>query len=167
MTSARGGWPSRRTRFGHAVSAVAPVAAAVAFQDGVAAANLRWYAGLVKPDFSPPPWSAAAPSLLLGAALALGFFRVLCRPDYLPDRPAAIRIFLIGLALDAGWSWLFFAGRHPTLALAVAGALAVVATSAAWHFAVVDRRAGILLIPWTVASAFAFLLVLSITLRNG
>ena len=143
------------------------MAAALAVQDGIAASNLRWYAGLLKPTFSPAPWLAAIGSVALGAALAGGFYRVLRRPDYLPDRPAAIRVFLIGLALDVLWSWLFFAGRHPTVALAVAGALTVVAASSAWHFAIVDRRAGLLLGPWVLATAFAFLLDLSIALRNG
>ena len=50
---------------------------------------------------------------------------------------------------------------------AAAGALAVMAVSAAWHAANVDRRAGLLLVPWVAASGFAFLLDLSIALRNG
>jgi benzodiazapine receptor len=149
------------------VIAVAPVAAVLLFQDLVAVANLRWYGGLLKPTFSPVPWLAAATSLALAATLASGFFSVLRRPDYLPDRPAAIRVFLLGLALDALWSWLFFAGRHPTVALAAAGALAVVAASAAWHFAIVDRRAGLLLVPWILATSFVFVFDLSIALRNG
>lgn len=143
------------------------MAAATVLQAAIAVANLRWYAGLVKPTFSPAPWLAGAASVVLAAALALGFFRVLGRPDYLPDRPAAIRVFLIGLVLDVLWSWLFFAGRHPSVALAAAAALAVVAASAAWHFSLVDRRAGLLLAPWVAATAFAFLLDLSIALRNG
>ena len=143
------------------------MAAATILQFGIAAANLRWYAGLLKPTFSPAPWLTATASLALAALLAAGFLRVLRSPDYLPDRPAAIRVFLVGLALDVAWSWLFFAGRHPTAALAAAAALAVVAAYAAWRFAVVDRRAGLLLTPWVAATGFAFLLDLSIALRNG
>ena len=143
------------------------MAAAVAAQDVIAAGNLRWYAGLLKPNFSPTPLLACVASFALSASLATGFFRILCCPDYLPDRPAAIRIFLAGLALDVLWSWLFFAGRHPTVALAAAGALAVVATSSAWRFAIVDRRAGWLLAPWVFGTGFAFMVDLSIALRNG
>ena len=99
--------------------------------------------------------------------MSVAFFRVLCRPDYLPDRPRATRLFLAALLLDAVWSWLFFAGRHPTLALAVAAALAAVAGLTAWRFTVVDRRAGLLLIPWSLSATFVFLLDLSIALRNG
>lgn len=143
------------------------MAAAICVQDGIAAANLRWYAGLLKPTFSPAPWLAALASVALGTSMAVAFYRVLRRPDYLPDRPAAIRAFLAGLCLDVLWSWLFFAGRHPSMALAVAGALASMVVVSAWRFAVVDRRAGMLLAPWVSASVFAFLLDLSIALRNG
>ena len=149
------------------MSATAVVAATATAQASIAVANMRWYAGLLKPAFSPPPWLAWVFSASLAAALALGFFRVLRRPDYLPDRPAAIRVFLIGLALDVAWSWLFFAGRHPTLALAASAALAVAAGYSTWLFAIVDRRAGLLLSPWIFAAGFAVLLDLSIALRNG
>ena len=128
---------------------------------------MRWYAGLLKPTFSPAPWLAGITSLGLAAVLALAFFRVLCRPDYRPDRPAAIRAFVLGLALDVLWSWLFFAGRHPTVALAAAAILAATSAVAAWRFAIVDRRAGLMLAPWVMATGFAFLLDLSIALRNG
>ena len=147
--------------------ATAAVTAAALLQAGIASANSRWYAGLLKPTFSPPPWLAVLASVALTAVLALAFFRVLSRPDYLPDRPSAIRIFLVGLGLDVLWSWLFFGGHHPTVALAVAAALAVVAAGAAWRFAVVDCRAGLLLAPWVLATGFTFLLDLSIALRNG
>ena len=143
------------------------MAVATAVQAVIAASNLRWYGGLLKPAFSPNPWLAGVAAVAIAATVAAGFFRVLCRPDYLPDRPAAIRIIALGLALDVVWTWLFFAGRHPTVALAAAGALAVMAVSAAWHSASVDRRAGLLLLPWVAAAGFAFLLDLSIALRNG
>lgn len=141
--------------------------AAVALQDVIALGNLHWYEGLLKPTFSPGPWLAGVASLLLACTLAAAFFRVLSSPDYLPDRPAAIRFFLIGLAVDVLWSWLFFAGRHPTVALAVAAVLTAIAAAAAWTSSIVDRRAGLLLVPWVLAALFAFLLDLSIALRNG
>ncbi len=143
------------------------MAAATACQLSLAASGQRWYGGLLKPTFSPSPGLAAGTSLALAAALSWAFFRVLCRPDYLPDRPSAIRLFLLALGLDVAWCWLFFSGRHPTVALTAAAALAGLVPVAAWRFAAVDRRAGLLLIPWALAAGFAFLLDLSIALRNG
>ncbi len=133
----------------------------------MAASNAHWYAGLLKPTFAPPPWLAGLASLLLAACLALALFRVLGTPDYLPDRPTALRLFSLALVLDAAWTWLFFGGRHPSVALAVAAALAVAVTLAAWRFATVDRRAGLLLVPWTLAASFTALVDLSIAVRNG
>ena len=139
----------------------------MAWQAAMAAANMRWYAGLVKPTFAPAPWVAALAALALTCATALAVFRILSSPDYLPDRTGAVRLFALVLGLDALWSWLFFAGRHPTVALAAAAALALASVLAAWRFATVDRRAGLLLVPWTLATGFAALLDLSIALRNG
>lgn len=160
-------WPDPRRRGRHALASLFVVTATTLWEAALAASNMRWYAGLVKPTFAPSPWVAAAVSAALAALLALAFFRVLCRPDYLPDRPGAIRLFLVALGLDAAWAWLFFAGRHPSLALAVAAALAITAAAATWRFVVVDLRAGLMLLPWTFATAFVFLLDLSIALRNG
>ena len=129
--------------------------------------NLRWYGGLTKPALSPPAPLALAVSALLTVTTAWGFARVLSRPDYLPDRPVAIRLILVALAVDALWAWLFFAGRHPSVALGAAGALAVTAALATRRSFVVDARAGLLLLPWLAATVFVFLLDLSITLRNG
>ena len=133
----------------------------------MAVSNMHWYAGLLKPTFAPPPWLAGLASLLLAATLALALFRVLGTPDYLPDRPAALRLFGWALSLDAVWSWLFFGGRHPSVALAAAALLAITVALTAWRFATVDRRAGLMLIPWMLAAGFTFLLDLSIALRNG
>ncbi len=133
----------------------------------MAVSNLRCYGGLLKPSFAPAPPIAAVASLGVAGTLVWALFRVLCRPDYLPDRPAAIRIVAVALGLDVLWSWLFFAGRHPSVALAAAAALTVAAIVTTWRFAIVDRRAGLILIPWNLATAFAFLLDLSIALRNG
>lgn len=116
---------------------------------------------------APPPWLAGLGSLALAATIGTALFRVLGRPDYLPDRPGAIRLFIVTLGLDAAWSWLFFAGRHPSAGLVAAAALTVGAAATAWRAAVVDRRAGLLLVPWVLAAGFAFLLDLSIAQRNG
>ena len=128
---------------------------------------MRWYSGLLKPTFAPSPWLAALASLALAAVLVVAFVRVLSGPDYLPDRPGAIRLFLVTLGLDALWAWLFFAGRHPSAALAASAALALGSVLTAWRCAQVDRRAGLLLVPWVLAAIFALLLDLSIALRNG
>ena len=93
--------------------AVGSVGAVTVWEAAMAASNIRWYGGLLKPIFAPSPWLAASASLGLAFTLAWALFGVLCRADYLADRAAAIRLFAVALGLDVLWSWLFFAGRHP------------------------------------------------------
>lgn len=143
------------------------MAAFSAWQAYSAVSALRWYAGLLKPTFTPSTAVVVTSFLLLALTLAWSLARLLRSPDYLPDRPIAIRLVVLGLALDAAWSWVFFAGRHPTVALAAAGALALTAAASAWKASAVDGRAGLLLVPWTLGAGFAFVFDLSIALKNG
>ncbi len=143
------------------------VGLATAWQAATAASNMQWYSGLLKPTFAPPPWLAGLALVLLAATLSRALFRVWSTPDYLPDRPLALRLFFLALSLDAVWSWLFFGGRHPSVALVAAAALALAAALTVWRVAIVDRRAGLILVPWMLATGFVFLIDLSIALRNG
>ncbi len=154
-------------RWRRLATATALVGAATLWEGWLAAVNRRWYAGLERPTFAPPPWLAGVASLALAVLLVWALYRVLCRPDYLPDRPGALRLFGLALGLEAAWAWLFFAGRHPNVALALAAALTVAALLTVWRFAAVDRMAALLLFPWTLGTVFVFLLDLSIALRNG
>lgn len=147
--------------------AVVAVGAVAAFEAAVALANARWYAGLLKPTFAPSPRLAAVAGLALAAVTARALFRVLRRPDYLPDRPGALRLVAAALGLQALWCWLFFAGRHPSVALAVAAALGLGSGWAALRCAAVERRAGLLMLPFALSGLFVVLLDLSIALRNG
>jgi benzodiazapine receptor len=150
-------------------AAIAATAVLVAFciESIMVSADMRRYGALSKPSFTPPIWLAIPVWTAVMVLLAWAFFRVLCRPDYLPDRPGAIRSFLIMLAVSVVWCWAYFVGRHPTLGLATAALTAATAGLAAWRFAVIDRKAGFLLIPGFVAILFAMLIELSISVRNG
>ena len=141
------------------VSVVWPLLAALA--------NQRWYAGLLKPFFAPAPWLAALMLIGVAAAEGQGLFRVLCRPDYHPDRWRAVRTIVMSVAVAAAWVWAFFVGRHPTLSLALAAALVVVSGLAMWRAAAVTRSASLLLVPWTLAAILVALVDLSVRLRNG
>ena len=127
----------------------------------------HWPTGLMKPGVSRFGWLVLAGSVVWTLCAAWAFFRVLRRPDYLPDRPGAIRLFSIAQVVSAAWAWLSFAGRHPNLALGVAALLAVTAALTVRRFAVVDGRAGLLLVPWLAATVMALLMDLSIVLKNG
>jgi len=157
--------PARKARY----VAVATLAGLLPFclESVIVATNMRWYGGLSKPSFAPPIWLAVPVWAALVVLLAWAFFRVLCRPDYLPDRPGAIRVFMIMLALGVVWCWACFYGRHPTMGLLMAALTAAAACLTAWRFAIVDRKAGLLLLPGFLAIIFAALIELSISVRNG
>ena len=154
-----------RLRFAAVASAAAGVA--VAWPVLAAVANRHWYAGLLKPFFAPAPWLAGLLLFAVAAALGRALHRVLCRPDYHPDRPRAIRSVLLSLGIATAWVWAFFVGRHPTLSLALAAALCIASGLAAWSVAAVERRAALLLVPWTLAAILVALVDLSVRLRNG
>ncbi len=130
------------------------------------AANTRWYAGLAKPTFAPGVWLAVPLAAGTGCFLSLALIRVLGRPDYLPDRPGALRLVGIMLGLGVVWAWSFFGSRHPSLGLLSAAVMIGMAGATAWRFAAVDRRAGLLMLPVLLATVFAATIELSISVKN-
>ena len=69
-----------------------------------------WYAGLVKPSFNPPNWVFAPAWTVLYLLVAFAAWRVLRLPPSLARR-SALLLFAIQLALNAAWSWMFFAAQ--------------------------------------------------------
>ena len=116
-----------------------------------------WYARLIKPSFNPPNWIFGPVWTSLYALMAFSAFRVLKLPPS-PARRVALVLFFIQLALNAAWSWMFFAAHSPLLGLInIVPQLAfVVATAIA--FARLDRLAGLCLAPLVLWVGFAVLL---------
>lgn len=82
-----------------------------------------WYAGLVKPTWTPPGWVFAPVWALLYVAIAIAgweSWRGSRRLDL------ALTFWLWQLVLNAGWSWLFFGLHRPGLALLDLVALQIV-----------------------------------------
>lgn len=124
-----------------------------------------WYAGLQKPSFTPPGWVFGPVWTLLYAMMAYAFFRILRHPPTL-DRSRAILLFLVQLALNASWSFAFFAARSPASGLVVIALLwlAIVATIVA--FLRMERTAALLLAPYLLWVSYAAALNLSIWMLN-
>ena len=77
-----------------------------------------------------------------------------------------LRAYLANLALNAGWTWLFFRARRPALATAEAVLLAASTADLARRSWVLDRRAGAALVPYVAWTAFAAALTAAIARRN-
>jgi tryptophan-rich sensory protein len=116
-----------------------------------------WYAYLAKPPFNPPNWVFGPVWGLLYAMMAYAFFRVLVAAPG-PWTMTATVLFLTQIALNAGWSFAFFAGESPKAGLLVIVSLwfgIALATLAFWQ---IDRWASMLLWPYLGWVSFALFL---------
>ena len=110
-----------------------------------------WYPALRKPSWTPPVWVFGPVWTLLYTLMAVAGWRAWREGR---SRAAAL-LFLLQLALNGAWTWLFFGLHRPDLALAgiVALWLAILATMAA--FARVSRGAALLFVPYLAWVSFA------------
>lgn len=136
------------------IAAAAPVAAAAIAGNLATVPNIpTWYVHLAKPSFNPPNWVFAPAWTTLYLMMAYAFYRVLSSgSDWMSF---AVAIFLIQIALNAAWSWVFFSFHSPRGGLVVIAALwlAIILTIVAfWQ---IDRTASVLLAPYLVWVSFA------------
>jgi tryptophan-rich sensory protein len=114
----------------------------------------EWYPALAKPPWTPPGWVFGPVWTLLYPMVAVA--------GWLAWREGRARlgplVYLLQLALNAAWPWIFFAERRPDLALLCIAALclAILATIAA--FSRLSRGAALLLVPYLAWVVFAAVL---------
>ena len=116
-----------------------------------------WYQTLARPSFNPPDWVFAPVWTTLYALMAFAAWRVWRRAGFAQAR-AALSLYVVQLALNLGWSVLFFGLRRPDYALAeiVVLWLAIAATWLA--FRRIDGPAAWLLTPYLAWVSFAAVL---------
>ena len=139
----------------------------VAAAGGAATASSvgSWYAGLVKPSFNPPDWVFGPVWTALYLMIAVAGWRVWRRRGQ-PGARAALAAWGVQLALNLGWSFLFFGARLIGAALVeivVLLAAIVVTAVLSWR---IDRVAGGLLVPYIAWVGFATLLNASLWRLN-
>ncbi|MFJ5016128.1 cytochrome d ubiquinol oxidase subunit II [Streptomyces griseoluteus] len=125
----------------------------------------RWYRELNTPDWQPPPWAFGAVWTPLYASVAVAGGRALNAARG-PQRKALAGEFAANLALNAGWSNLFFRLRSPLAGLA--GTLLLDASNVRLlaRVARTDRKAAVVLLPYVAWCAYATCLNASIVARN-
>jgi tryptophan-rich sensory protein len=117
-----------------------------------------WYESLVKPPFTPPNWLFAPVWTLLYALMAFSFWRILILPTGAPGRGAALAAFFAQLALNAAWSWMFFAANNTLLGLIIiVPQLALVVLTILLFFRL-DRIAAWFLVPLALWLGYAVVL---------
>jgi len=135
-------------------TAAAAVAGSVASRDGVAG----WYTQIRKPGYVPPnvvfpiAWTALYVDIAATSAAVIDRFRAEGR-----DAKARGYIAALGanLALNAGWSWVFFGKRQLGPSVVVAAALAASSADLARRAGNADVKLGAALAPYPLWCTFA------------
>jgi len=148
--------------------ALAAVAGAVgAFASRNAA---DFYGALVKPAWAPPEWLFgpvwSALYLLMGVAAWLVWCAQPATAEDKHHRQRGLVLFVGQLALNALWTWLFFAWRDGAAAFAEIALLWLAVALTTWYFGRVRRWAALLLIPYLGWVSFAAALTWAVWQRN-
>lgn len=142
---------------------VTAAAAALGAMASIRAAD--FYSQLQRPSWAPPSWLFSPVWTTLYTLMAIAAFLVWRDRGWKGAR-GALTLYLVQLALNAGWTWTFFSYRSGELALAeilVLLAAIVGTTIAFWR---VRPLAGALLLPYIAWTSFATALTWSLWRAN-
>ncbi|MEP9394828.1 MULTISPECIES: TspO/MBR family protein [Gordonia] len=148
-----------------ASTAAAAVVGSVASKSAVE----NWYPTLSKPPFTPPPvvfplaWTTLYADIALTSAATLDRLHDDARDDEARQFAVALGT---NLALNAGWSWLFFGAHKLGPAALAAGLLTASSADLTRRTAQTDSTAGVALAAYPAWCAFATLLSTEIWRRN-
>ena len=137
------------------VSLLAGGAGAIASLD-----SRDFYTSLVRPSWAPPGWLFGPVWTTLYVLMGIAVWLV-WRAD--PERNSAaadarwlgLRLFVVQLALNALWTWLFFAWRLGSVAFIEIVVLLLLIVATAWQFSRVRRAAAACLVPYILWVSFA------------
>lgn len=124
-----------------------------------------WYQQLRKPSFNPPNWVFAPVWTTLYIAMAVAAWRV-WRERGLEGARFALSLFAAQLALNLGWSILFFGMRQVGLALIEILLLLAILVATTLAFRRIDGIAALLLVPYVGWVSFATVLTAAIWRLN-
>ena len=116
-----------------------------------------WYAQLRKPSFNPPNWVFGPVWGALYTLMAISAWLVWRRAGTAVVAPALL-LYLVQLALNSVWSWLFFGRHNPGRALVDLAALWCLILATMLAFWRVLPGAGMLLLPYLAWVSFAAVL---------
>jgi tryptophan-rich sensory protein len=124
-----------------------------------------FYMQLDRPAWAPPAWLFGPAWTVLYLLMAIAAWRVQRAAPPGEAKPA-LTLYVVQLAANALWTWLFFAWHRGAWAFAeiLLLWLLIAATIAAFHRR--DKIAGLLLVPYIAWVSFATCLCYSIWQRN-
>jgi len=119
-----------------------------------------FYGQLVRPAWAPPAWLFAPVWTVLYLLIGIAAWLV-WRANGLRRARVALSLFVLQLAANALWTWLFFFWRQGGLAFAEILVLWVLIASTVLAFARVQALAAALLLPYLAWVTFACALTLA------
>jgi tryptophan-rich sensory protein len=126
-----------------------------------------WYATLKKPFFNPPNWVFAPVWTILYIMMGIAAGRVWNKVDSDQQNvKKGMYFFIIQLALNALWSYLFFGMHNLFLSIIEIILLWLMIYETYSQFKKVDRLASKLLIPYLVWVSYASILTASVWYLN-
>ena len=124
-----------------------------------------WYAGLAKPWFHPPDEVFAPVWTVLYVLMAVAAWRVWRAADRDTTR-GPLTLFALQLALNLGWTVVFFGLQKIGAAVATIVVLDVGVVVTTLAFRTVDRLAALLMVPYLAWVAFATVLNIALWRLN-
>ena len=126
-----------------------------------------WYVTLKKPIFNPPNWVFAPVWTILYIMMGIAAGRVWNKVDNdLQNVKKGMYFFIVQLALNALWSYLFFGIHNLFLSLIEIILLWLMIYETMVQFKKVDKLASKLLIPYLVWVSYATILTASVWYLN-
>ncbi|MCW5658485.1 MAG: tryptophan-rich sensory protein [Burkholderiaceae bacterium] len=125
----------------------------------------EFYRDLVRPSWAPPGWLFGPVWTVLYALMGVAAWLV-WRARGFGGARRALLVFVVQLAANALWTWLFFAWRQGGLAFAEILLLLALILATIVLFWRVSRLAAVLLLPYLLWVSFASALTLSVWRLN-
>jgi tryptophan-rich sensory protein len=147
------------------------LAASAGAVGGIASLDARaFYAALAKPGWAPPGWLFgpvwSTLYVLMGVAAWLVWRARPASPADAALRRRGLALFVGQLALNALWTWIFFAWRKGALAFGEIALLWLAVLVTMWCFGRVRAVAAWLLVPYLAWVSFAAALTWAVWQRN-
>jgi benzodiazapine receptor len=125
-----------------------------------------WYAGLAKPDLTPPSWVFGPVWTVLYIMMGLSLYLILQSGLKNGEVAFGLILFIFQLLLNVGWSYVFFAGHSTLFGFVVIVALWAVLLSTIIQVSRFSIAGAALLIPYLIWVSFAAYLNYAIMMMN-
>ena len=125
-----------------------------------------WYAGLIKPSFSPPNYLFAPVWTILYILMGISFYLVWQKGLKNKKVRAALTVFAAQFLLNAIWSPIFFGAKNLFWALIVIIFMWIYIVKTILAFRKVSKTASYLLYPYLAWVSFATMLNFSVWMLN-